>query len=133
MSKPKVLLQVTGSIAAFKAAALASKLAQDDYEVQSILSDGARHFVGEATFEGLTGRPVLGDMFERAVERFALDGRRRLAVLQPSSLSGQSEREAHMIAVAQAAGLEVMAWAADISPAGITLAREVPFTLDPPA
>lgn len=37
------------------------------------------------------------------------------------------------MAQAQAAGLEVQAWAADITPAGITLARELPFTLDPPA
>jgi phosphopantothenoylcysteine decarboxylase len=61
----KVLLQVTGSIAAFKAAALASLLVDAGFAVQCILSEGARHFVGDATFEGLTGRPVLGDVFER--------------------------------------------------------------------
>lgn len=65
MSKPRILLQITGSIAAFKAAALASQLVQDGYEVQSVLSEGARHFIGAATLEGLTGRTVLEDMFER--------------------------------------------------------------------
>jgi len=65
MSRSKVLLQVTGSIAAFKAAALASQLVQDGYEVQGVLSKGARRFIGEALLEGLTGRSVLEDMFER--------------------------------------------------------------------
>jgi phosphopantothenoylcysteine decarboxylase/phosphopantothenate--cysteine ligase len=87
MSKPKILLQVTGSIAAFKAAALASNLVQDGSEVQAVLSDGARYFVGEATFEGLTGRPVLGDMFERgrALDHISLAEWADLLLLYPAS------------------------------------------------
>jgi len=65
MSNPKVLLQVTGSIAAFKAAALASLLVDSGSEVRCIMTAGARRFIGETTFEGLTGTPVLGDVFER--------------------------------------------------------------------
>ena len=65
MSKPKVLLQVTGSIAAFKAASLASMLVDGGCELRVAMSDGARAFIGEPTFEGLTGHPVLGDLFER--------------------------------------------------------------------
>jgi phosphopantothenoylcysteine decarboxylase/phosphopantothenate--cysteine ligase len=65
MSKHRVLLQVTGSIAAFKAATLASLLVDDGDEVRCVMSDGARRFIGETTFEGLTGHPVLGDVFER--------------------------------------------------------------------
>lgn len=65
MSNSRVLLQITGSIAAFKAAALASLLAQDDFEVQCVASDGGLRFIGEPTLEGLTGRPVVADMFER--------------------------------------------------------------------
>lgn len=60
-----IVLQVTGSIAAFKAAALASLLVDAGAEVQVVVSDGARRFIGDATFEGLTGRPVLSDLFER--------------------------------------------------------------------
>jgi phosphopantothenoylcysteine decarboxylase len=65
VSKSRIALQVTGSIAAFKAATLASLLVEAGAEVQVIVSEGARHFIGEATFEGLTGRPVLSDVFER--------------------------------------------------------------------
>ena len=65
MSDSRILLQVTGSIAAFKAASLASMLVDGGFEVQCVMSEGARHFIGESTLEGLTGKPVLGDVFER--------------------------------------------------------------------
>lgn len=64
MSQSKILLQITGSIAAFKAASLASMLIDAGHEVQCVLSDGGRRFVGESTFEGLTNRRVLGDLFK---------------------------------------------------------------------
>ena len=65
VSKSRIALQVTGSIAAFKAATLASLLVEAGSEVQVIVSEGARRFIGDSTFEGLTGRPVLSDVFER--------------------------------------------------------------------
>jgi phosphopantothenoylcysteine decarboxylase/phosphopantothenate--cysteine ligase len=64
-AKSRIALQVTGSIAAFKAATLASLLVEAGSEVQVIVSEGARYFIGESTFEGLTGRPVLSNVFER--------------------------------------------------------------------
>lgn len=63
MSKPNLLLIVSGSIAAFKAAALASRLVQEEVNVQVVLSRGGARFVGAATFEGITGRPVLDDLW----------------------------------------------------------------------
>lgn len=87
MSNRRVLLQVTGSIAAFKAASLASILVDSGFEVQSVVSEGARHFIGEATFEGLTGRPVLGDIFEhgRAHDHIKLADWADLLMLYPAS------------------------------------------------
>ncbi len=64
-SSHRIVLQVTGSIAAFKAASLASLLIESGSEVQAVLSEGASHFIGASTLEGLTGRPVLKDLFER--------------------------------------------------------------------
>lgn len=64
-AEPRVLFQVTGSIAAFKAASLASTLVDEGFDVQCVMSEGAGYFIGESTFEGLTGKPVLGDVFER--------------------------------------------------------------------
>lgn len=87
MSKPEVLLIVSGSIAAFKAAALASQLVQDGCEVQTVLTGGGRRFVGEATFEGLTGKPVLGDIFEegRAMDHIDLVEQADLVLVYPAS------------------------------------------------
>jgi len=59
MAPAKVLLGVGGGIAAFKAAALASRLVQEGCEVRVALSRGAEAFVGRRTFEGLTGRPAI--------------------------------------------------------------------------
>src|SRR5262249_56874278 len=60
----RVLLAVTGGIAAYKSADLASKLVQAGAVVDVTLSETARRFVGLATFEALTKRPVHGDVFE---------------------------------------------------------------------
>ena len=87
MSDPRILLQVTGSIAAFKAAALASLLTQDGFEVQCVASEGGLRFIGEPTLEGLTGRPVLADMFERgrALEHISLVDWADLLLVYPAT------------------------------------------------
>lgn len=83
----RILLLVTGSIAAYKAAALASSLVQDGYEIQTIVSEGGLHFVGPSTFEGLTGRPVLTEMFDhgRAMEHIQLTEWADLLLLYPAT------------------------------------------------
>ncbi len=57
----RILLGVTGSIAAYKAAALASKLTQAGAEVDVILSEAAMEFVSPLTFQSVTGRQVYSD------------------------------------------------------------------------
>jgi phosphopantothenoylcysteine decarboxylase/phosphopantothenate--cysteine ligase len=56
-----ILLGVTGSIAAFKAADLASKLAQAGAQVDVILTAGAEKFVAPLTFQSVTGRRAFTD------------------------------------------------------------------------
>ena len=63
-SSNKILLQVSGSVAAFKAVALASLLKKVGFEVKTVLTEGAREFVGPASFEGITGNPVYLNPFE---------------------------------------------------------------------
>ena len=53
-----VVLGVTGSIAAYKAADLASKLVQAGASVDVILTKSAAEFIGKSTFAALTHRPV---------------------------------------------------------------------------
>ena len=64
MSKGKILFQLSGSIACFKAAAVISKLVQDGFELETVATRGALEFIGRATIEGLTGRPVHTDVFQ---------------------------------------------------------------------
>ncbi|MCB0366542.1 MAG: bifunctional phosphopantothenoylcysteine decarboxylase/phosphopantothenate--cysteine ligase CoaBC [Bdellovibrionaceae bacterium] len=58
-----ILFQITGSIAAYKACGVISQLVQQGHQVQVVTSSGARQFIGDATLEGLTGRPVATDIF----------------------------------------------------------------------
>jgi phosphopantothenoylcysteine decarboxylase / phosphopantothenate---cysteine ligase len=60
----RVLLGVTGGIAAYKAAQLARLLVGAGATVDPVLTAGAQRFVGAATFEGLTGRRVRHDVWD---------------------------------------------------------------------
>jgi phosphopantothenoylcysteine decarboxylase/phosphopantothenate--cysteine ligase len=63
MSKSKILFMMTGSIACYKACQVISRLVQAGHEVQVVASPGALQFVGNATFEGLTGKSVVSDLY----------------------------------------------------------------------
>jgi phosphopantothenoylcysteine decarboxylase/phosphopantothenate--cysteine ligase len=58
MNGREILLGVTGGIAAYKTAALASKLVQAGAGVSVVMTQNATQLVGPKTFEALTGRPV---------------------------------------------------------------------------
>lgn len=60
----KILIKITGSIAAYKSAYLISKLVQNGFEVKVVATDYALKFIGKATLEGLTGSHVYTDSFE---------------------------------------------------------------------
>ena len=61
LSGKRILLGVTGSIAAFKAADLASKLTQAGAEVDVVLTDAGEKFVTPLTFQSVTGRRAFTD------------------------------------------------------------------------
>jgi len=62
----RVLLGVTGSIAAFKAAEIASLLIQDGAGVTVIMTASAQKLVAPITFESISRSPVVTDLWERA-------------------------------------------------------------------
>lgn len=61
LSNKRVILGVTGSIAAYKAADLASKLTQAGAQVDAILTESAQKFVTPLTFQSVTGRRAYTD------------------------------------------------------------------------
>ena len=64
MSKSKILVLVSGSIAAYKACYLVSKLNQNGFDVKVAASPAALNFVGATSFEALSGKEVATDTFE---------------------------------------------------------------------
>jgi len=64
----RVLLGVTGGIAAYKAAELVRRLRERGADVQVVMTAGARQFVTPLTFQALSGRPVRTDLWDAAAE-----------------------------------------------------------------
>ena len=62
----RIVLGVTGSIAAYKAADLTSKLVQQGAILDVVMSEGAKQFMEPLTFRSLTHRPVLHQLFDPA-------------------------------------------------------------------
>ena len=64
----RILLGVTGGIAAYKSPDLVRRLIERDAEVQVVMSRGAQHFVTPLTFQAVSGRPVRTDLWDEAAE-----------------------------------------------------------------
>ena len=63
-----VVLGITGSVAAYKAADIASKLTQAGARVEVVMTEAATRFITPLTLRSITGRPVVTDMFELVTE-----------------------------------------------------------------
>jgi phosphopantothenoylcysteine decarboxylase / phosphopantothenate---cysteine ligase len=61
----KILLGVTGGIAAYKAVELVRLLTKSGREVRVVMTESAKHFVGTATFQAVSGRPVTDDAWDK--------------------------------------------------------------------
>ncbi len=85
----RVVLGVTGSIACYKAADLASKLMQEGARVDVVLTRGASNFVTPLTFRSLTHRPVVTDLFdadsEQAVNHVAMAHEADVVLVAPAT------------------------------------------------
>ncbi|MBQ9028463.1 MAG: bifunctional phosphopantothenoylcysteine decarboxylase/phosphopantothenate--cysteine ligase CoaBC [Lachnospiraceae bacterium] len=88
-----VLLGVTGSIAAYKAADLASRLMKQHAQVHVIMTENAAKFISPITFETLTNRKCITDTFDRnypsdhpvEVEHIALAKKADLVIVAPAT------------------------------------------------
>ncbi len=84
-----VLLGVTGGIAAYKAAALASALVKLHCQVEVVMTQNATQFITPLTFEQLTGRRAMVDTFDRGfvhqVEHISLAHRTDLVLVAPAT------------------------------------------------
>jgi phosphopantothenoylcysteine synthetase/decarboxylase len=91
MSKPhRIVLGVTGSIAAYRAADLASTLAKEGIEIDVVLTDEALRFITALTFSALTRREVFTRDNDGQPAHISLADRADLVVVAPAT--------AHLIA-----------------------------------
>ena len=84
-----VVLGITGSIAAYKAADLVSKLTQAGAKVEVIMTESATEFISPLTIRSLTARPVVTGMFgqslESAIEHVALAEAADVVAIAPAT------------------------------------------------
>ena len=96
----KIVLGVTGGIAAYKAAAVASRLKKLGAEVHTVLSRAAQNFVGELTFREITGQPVTTGMFGTVshfhVEHIALAQMADMVLVAPATANFLAKAAAGM-------------------------------------
>ncbi len=89
LAQRQIVLGVCGSIAAYKVAELARNLTLAGATVDVIMTEAAERFVGTATFQALTGRPVLTDMWalpeDSVVGHVALGIHADLIVIAPAT------------------------------------------------
>ena len=86
-----IVLGVTGSIAAYKAAELASRFSRDGFRVDVIMTESAQRFIAPLTFRNITGRPVITTMWdidsEFSVEHVALAEAADVILIAPATAS----------------------------------------------
>jgi phosphopantothenoylcysteine decarboxylase/phosphopantothenoylcysteine decarboxylase/phosphopantothenate--cysteine ligase len=84
-----ILLCVTGSIAAYKAAELANRFVKDGYNVDVIMTDSAQKFIAPLTFQSLTKKRVYTSMWDEfepdRVEHISLAKKADLCLVAPAT------------------------------------------------
>lgn len=116
----RIVLGVTGGIAAYKAAELLRLLSKQGADVQVAMSEGATHFVTPTTFQALSGKPVFTDQWDarmpNAMAHIDLSRQADLILIAPASADFLA-RTAHGLA--------------DDLLATMVLARDCPFLVAP--
>jgi len=89
LANRSILLGVTGGIAAYKAVELLRLLKKDGADVTVVMTENAKRFVGPATFQALSARPVADDLWGwrpgMPIEHLALAHDADLAIVAPAT------------------------------------------------
>lgn len=89
ISSKRIVLGITGSIAAYKACEIASTLSKSGVHVTPVLTESASHLIGAATLEGLTGNRVITQMFDPAqnvdIEHISVSTSADLFIVAPAT------------------------------------------------
>lgn len=89
ISKKKILVCVTGGIAAYKTCSLINSLISLGADIKVVMTESAEKFVGRTTFQALTNHAVYTDLFDiqnpEEVEHIALAGWPDIVVIAPAT------------------------------------------------
>jgi len=80
-----ILLGVTGSIAAYKAVDMARRLIDEGFSVQAVMTKAACNFITPLTFESITGKPVLTELFCDPYSHINLSKESHLLLIAPAT------------------------------------------------
>ncbi|MGN6593364.1 MAG: bifunctional phosphopantothenoylcysteine decarboxylase/phosphopantothenate--cysteine ligase CoaBC [Terriglobales bacterium] len=143
----RILLGISGGIAAYKAAELVRLFRQHGEEVQVVLTRAGARFITPATLAALSGRPVLGSLFAHAaaIEHIAVAQSADVAVVAPATAHTLA-RMAQGLAddylttlllatpapVVAAPAMNVQMWRHPATQANVELLRSRGVTLAPP-
>ena len=128
----RLLLGVTGGIAAYKAVELVRLATKAGHSVRVVQTSAALQFVGKATFEGITGAPVLTTEWERDPARGAYPGEAEPAHAAISHLELVRRADVYAIAPASANTLaKLAAGMADNLLTSAALASPAPLLVAP--
>jgi len=128
----RILLGVSGGIAAYKALELARLATVAGHGVRVLMTENARRFVGAASFEGIVGAPVLCSEFERDPLGGAFPGDPRPAHDPIGHLAVVANCDAYLLAPASANTIaKLAAGIADSMPATAFLACTAPRLVAP--
>ena len=87
--KKKLVIGVTGSIAAFKTAELVSQLSRKNFQVTVVMTKAAQKFIRPLTFQALSNRPVIIDLFSSKknwdINHISLAEQANLIIIAPAS------------------------------------------------
>ncbi len=128
----RILLGVSGGIAAYKALELVRLATANGHAVRVVQTPASLNFVGRASFAALTGAPVLVDEFERDPARGAFPDQRPPANEPIGHLALVANADVYLIAPASANTLAKLAHGlADNMLTGAALAAECPLVVAP--
>ena len=120
MEAKSIVLGVTGSIAAYKAADIASQLTKRAYEVRAVMTAEAQHFLAPLTLQTLSRQPVVTNLFDEKIG------------WQPGHIDLADRADLLLIAPATAQIIAELAWGfANHALSAIALATRAPILVAP--
>ena len=85
MSEKKIVIAVSGSIAAYRTCELVRNISKQGYPVQVMMTKNAERFIGKITFEALSGNPVYNSSWEDGMQHIDVKNMAAIFAVVPAT------------------------------------------------